>query len=60
MYAMKKQFEYARHDDTGHSHFSRVVKKGAREGAKTGCKYGACKDAGISPISPKMPCINMS
>ena len=52
MYAMKKQYEYARHDETGHSHFSRVVQKGVNKGTKVGCKYGACEDARNSPIPP--------
>ena len=52
MYAMKKQYEYARHDETGHSHFTRVVKKGAKKGTKTGCKHRACNNNGTLPLPP--------
>ena len=50
MYAKKPQFEYAVHDATGRSHFRRVVQKGAKAGTETGCKHGACYDAGILPL----------
>ena len=52
MYAMKKQYEYARHEETGHSHFSRVVQKGVNKGTKVGCKYEANEDTRNLPIPP--------
>ena len=57
MYAKKAQFDYARSDETGHSHFTRRVKKGAKRGTVVGCKHGAATDSGISPLLP--PCANV-
>ena len=49
---MKNKYDYARNDETGRSHFSRVVKKGKREGTTVGCKHGACEDSRTLPPSP--------
>ena len=48
IYKMKKQYEYVRKDESGHSHFTRTVKKGPNAGKVVGCKYGASEDKGKS------------